>query len=49
MLQQATRRWVDGGVMPIHVQHTIRAIRKGVSNRPRRDECTLASPFKPVK
>jgi hypothetical protein len=49
MLEQATKRSMDRGVMPIHVQHTIRALRKGVSNRPRTDECTLAFQFKPVK
>jgi peptide/nickel transport system substrate-binding protein len=50
MLQNATKLAMeDLGIMPIHFQSTIWAMKKNVSYIPRTDEYTLAFQFRPVK
>ncbi len=50
MLQNATKLAMeDLGLMPIHFQFTIWAMKKGISYTPRTDEYTLAFQFRPAK
>jgi peptide/nickel transport system substrate-binding protein len=50
MLQNATKLAMeDLGLMPIHFQFTIWAMKKGITYTPRTDEYTLAFQFRPAK
>ncbi len=50
MLQNATKLAMeDLGLMPIHFQFTIWAMKKGIAYTPRTDEYTLAWQFRPAK